>query len=94
MALIIFQYHKVAEEENTFIVTYGDGTVEDLSGGMPVDPASYVTIVYAVTNNATKYHNLQVCDYQTNSRVLTLDEAIAEGLQPCEKCVLTEEAAG
>ena len=76
------------ETESVFTVTYGDGTVENLNEGttMPVDPASYVTIVYAVTNNATKYHSQQVCDYQTNSRILTLDEARAEGLLPCEKC--------
>ena len=80
---------------STFTVTYGDGTVDDLTaasglivgeGGLPVDPATYVTIVYAVTNNATRFHTLQVCDFQTNSRVLTLDEALAEGLLPCEKC--------
>ena len=78
------------ETESVFTVTYGDGTVENLNEGttMPVDPASYVTIVYAVTNNATKYHSQQVCDYVTNARVPTLDDAIAEGLQPCEKCVL------
>jgi len=89
-------YNSVPETESVFTVTYGDGTVDDLNGGgsLPIDPASYVTIVYAVTNNATKYHSLPVCDYQTNSRILTLDEAIAEGLQPCEKCVLNPDAAG
>ena len=89
-------YYDVQDTENVFTVTYSDGTVDDLNGGgtLPVDPASYVTIVYAVTNNATKYHNLPVCDYQTNGRILTLDEAIAEGLQPCEKCVLSGNAAG
>lgn len=89
-------YNTEPETETVFTVTYGDGTVDDLTGGsaLPVDPASYVTIVYAVTNNATKYHNLQVCDMQTNSRILTLEEAIAEGLQPCEKCVLSADAAG
>ncbi|MBO4298267.1 MAG: hypothetical protein IKS52_10460 [Clostridia bacterium] len=89
-------YNAIPESGSVFTVTYGDGTVDDLTGGsaLPVDPASYVTIVYAVTNNATKYHNLQVCDMQTNSRILTLDEAIAEGLQPCEKCVLSANAAG
>jgi|GEM_PF-6516615 len=87
----------VAPPENPggFTITYGDGTVDDLNGGaLPVDPASYVTIVYAVTNNATKYHSQPVCELQTNSRVLTLDEAVAEGLQPCEKCVLSDSAAG
>lgn len=84
-------YNVVPDEPQTFTVTYGDGTVDDLTGGegsLPVDPATYVTIVYAQAENATRYHNLQVCDYVTNARVLTLDDAIAEGLQPCEKCVL------
>ena len=85
-------YNAVPDEQpQTFTVTYGDGTVEDLTGGesgFPVDPAAYVTIVYAQAENATRYHSQQVCDYVTNARVLTLDDAIAEGLQPCEKCVL------
>ena len=76
----------------------GTGTITDETGenagetagetvvSKPIDPATYVTIVYAVTNNATYFHTLPVCDYQTNSRVLTLDDALAEGLVPCEKC--------
>ena len=88
---------------STFTVTYGDGTVDDLTnpgglivgeGGLPVDPATYVTIVYAQVENATLYHSQEVCDYVTYPRVLTLDEAVAEGLQPCEKCVLSQDAAG
>lgn len=43
-------------------------------------------IVYAVTNNASSYHLAPVCDMQENNRQLTLSEALAEGLQPCEKC--------
>ncbi len=74
------------DQQGALTVTYGDGTVEDLSGGLPLDPTSYVTIVYAVTENAMRFHTQPVCDYQTNGRVLTLDEALAEGLQPCEKC--------
>ena len=86
----------VPQTPSVFTVTYGNGTVDDLTGGggLPVDPASYVTIVYAQAENATRYHNLQICDYVSNPRVLTLDEAIAEGLQPCEKCVLSQNAAG
>ena len=69
-----------------------DGVVpgeDQAEGGEDIkylDPATYVTIVYAVTNNATYFHTQKVCDYQTNSRILTLDDALAEGLIPCEKC--------
>ena len=84
------------EAPSTFTVTYGDGTVDDLTGtgSMPVDPATYVTIVYAQAENATLYHSNEICDYVSYPRVLTLDEAVAEGLQPCEKCVLSQDAAG
>ena len=89
-----------SQESETFVVTYGDGSSENLGGDdqtaqtgeattdqeKPLDPLTYTTVVYAVTNNATYFHTQQVCDYQTNSRILTLDEARAEGLLPCEKC--------
>ncbi len=45
------------------------------------------TTVFAVTNNATSYHLYEICDTQTNNRVLTLQQALDEGLTPCEKCV-------
>ena len=83
----------VPDTPSAFTVTYGDGSVDGV-GTMPVDPASYVTIVYAVADNPKFYHNLEVCDNQANPRVMTLDEAIAAGLLPCEKCVLSSEAAG
>ena len=73
-------------DDTGYTVTYGDGTVDMVGGELPTDPALDVTLVYAVTNNATYYHAQQVCDLQTNSRVLTLDDAIAEGLLPCPKC--------
>ncbi|MBR3504190.1 MAG: hypothetical protein IKO07_08085 [Clostridia bacterium] len=81
---------------STYTVTYGDGTVEDLnaSGSLPVDPATYVTIVYAQAENAVLYHSQSICDYVNYPRILTLDEAVAEGLRPCEKCVLSQDAAG
>ena len=86
----------VPDTPSTFTVTYGDGTVDDLTGtgAMPIDPATYVTIVYAQADNATLYHSQEVCDYVSYPRVLTLDEAVAEGLQPCDKCVLSQNAAG
>lgn len=70
-------------------ITYGDGTTEETltqDGELPVDPLSQVTIVYAVTNNAQYYHSQEICDMQTNSRRLILEDAISEGLKPCEKC--------
>ena len=70
-------------------MTYDDGTTESTaaqSGELPMDPTTQVTIVYAVTNNAQYYHKQEVCDMQTNSRRLLLQDAIAEGLQPCSKC--------
>ena len=45
------------------------------------------TVVYAVTNNASSYHLYQICDSQENHRGMMLWEALAEGLEPCEKCV-------
>ena len=65
----------------------------DFFGGEPTqepvsaDPASLTaeSTVYAVTNNASSYHMLQICDMQENHRMLTLAEAVAEGLLPCEK---------
>ena len=62
-------------------------------GELPIEPVVQIPIVYAVTNNATYYHYQQMCDMQNNSRALTLVEAVAEGLLPCEKCVLAAEAA-
>lgn len=72
-----------------YTVTYGDGTTEGTTtqdGELPMDPTTQVTIVYAVTNNAQYYHKQEICDMQTNSRRLILQDAIAEGLQPCSKC--------
>ena len=72
-----------------YTVTYGDGTTEGTAtqeGELPMDPTTQVTIVYAVTNNAQYYHKQEICDMQTNSRRLLLQDAIAEGLQPCTKC--------
>lgn len=43
--------------------------------------------VYAVTNNASSYHLFEICETQTNNRALTLQQALDEGLKPCEKCV-------
>ena len=43
--------------------------------------------VYAVTNNASSYHLYEICELQTNNRALTLQQALNEGLKPCEKCV-------
>ena len=72
-----------------YTVTYSDGTTEGTTtqdGELPMDPTTQVTIVYAVTNNAQYYHKQEVCDMQTNSRRLLLEDAIAEGLEPCSKC--------
>ena len=80
-------YADAAQEGYT--VTYGDGTTEGTAaqdGELPMDPTTQVTIVYAVTNNAQYYHKQEICDMQTNSRRLILEDAIAEGLQPCSKC--------
>ncbi len=71
----------------------------DFFGGEPTqepvsaDPASLTaeSTVYAVTNNASSYHMLQICDMQENHRMLTLAEAVAEGLLPCEKCATVTE---
>lgn len=75
-----------------FTVSYGTPVTDEngvvIEDQLPVDPASQVTIVYAVTNNATYYHSQQMCDMQNNSRRLLLEDAIAEGLKPCEKCVV------
>ena len=72
-----------------YTVTYGDGTTEGTAaqdGELPMDPTAQAIIVYAVTNNAQYYHKQEICDMQTNSRRLLLQDAIAEGLQPCTKC--------
>lgn len=45
------------------------------------------TTVYAVTNNASSYHLYEICETQMNNRALTLQQALDEGLTPCEKCV-------
>ena len=77
------------EGQDGYTVTYGDGTTEGTTtqdGELPMDPTTQVTIVYAVTNNAQYYHKQEICDMQTNSRRLILQDAIAEGLQPCSKC--------
>ena len=78
-----------AENGDGYTVTYGDGTTEGTTtqdGELPMDPTTQVTIVYAVTNNAQYYHKQEICDMQTNSRRMLLQDAIAEGLQPCSKC--------
>ncbi len=49
------------------------------------------SIVFAVTNNASSYHLYEICDFQENRRALTLAQAIAEGLNPCEKCAVLSE---
>ena len=72
-----------------YTVTYGDGTTEGTAaqdGELPMDPTAQAIIVYAVTNNAQYYHKQEICDMQTNSRRMLLEDAIAEGLQPCSKC--------
>lgn len=58
-----------------------------------IDPSTLTaeSTVYAVTNNASSYHTLPVCDMQENHRMLTLAEAVAEGLVPCEKCATITE---
>ena len=48
-------------------------------------------IVFAVTNNASSYHLYEICDFQENRRALTLAQALAEGLTPCEKCAALSE---
>ncbi len=82
-------YGAGAPIDEGYQITYGDGTTESTytqDGELPIDPLSQVTIVYAVTNNAQYYHSQQVCEMQNNSRALILQDAIAEGLQPCSKC--------
>ena len=77
------------ETTEGYTVTYSDGTTEGTTtqdGELPMDPTTQVTIVYAVTNNAQYYHKQEICDMQTNSRRLILEDAIAEGLEPCSKC--------
>ena len=72
-----------------YTVTYGNGTTEGTAaqdGELPMDPTAQAIIVYAVTNNAQYYHKQEICDMQTNSRRMLLEDAIAEGLQPCSKC--------
>lgn len=49
------------------------------------------SIVFAVTNNASSYHIFDICDFQENHRALTLQNALDEGLAPCEKCIGTTE---
>ncbi len=49
------------------------------------------SIVFAVTNNASSYHLYEICDFQENRRALTLGQALAEGLTPCEKCAVLSE---
>lgn len=51
-------------------------------GGLTPD-----TTVFAVTNNASSYHLYEICGTQTNNRALTLQQALNEGLKPCENCV-------
>ena len=72
-----------------YTVTDGNGTTEGTAaqdGELPMDPTAQAIIVYAVTNNAQYYHKQEICDMQTNSRRMLLEDAIAEGLQPCSKC--------
>lgn len=42
--------------------------------------------VYAVRTNATQYHAGKKCEKQSNRRKLLLEDALAEGLEPCPKC--------
>ncbi len=44
------------------------------------------TTVYAVFNNAQRYHAQRVCGNQTNGRELTVEEAMREALSPCPDC--------
>ena len=45
------------------------------------------TTVYCVTvSGARFYHTASECDGQQNPRALTVQEALAEGLEPCSKC--------
>lgn len=44
------------------------------------------TTVYAVYRNASRYHSQMVCGTQSNSRALTVREAMMEALSPCPDC--------
>ena len=65
------------------------GVVADPGVAQPDDSTALTdeSIVYAVTNNASSYHLMPVCEMQENNRSLTLREALDEGLEPCPKCV-------
>ena len=45
------------------------------------------TVVYAYNGNGARYyHKEQVCNTQTNYRVLTIEEALYNGMGPCPEC--------
>ena len=44
------------------------------------------TIVYSVYSHANRYHAQPVCGKQTNSRELTVQQAMLEALSPCPDC--------
>ena len=45
------------------------------------------TVVYAYNGNGARYyHREQVCNTQTNYRVLTIEEALYNGMGPCPEC--------
>ena len=44
------------------------------------------TVVYSVYHNAKYYHADSICNGQTNSRMLTIRDALREGLGPCPDC--------
>lgn len=44
------------------------------------------TIVYAVYSHANRYHAQRECGNQTNSRELTVRQAMLEALSPCPDC--------
>jgi hypothetical protein len=72
----------------------GAGAPENTAGqaaveSAPTTPPSDSIIVYSVKNNAALYHSADVCDGQSNRRSLTLTVALAEGLKPCPKCIVT-----
>ena len=86
---VLAGYGNAAQTPEPAADAYDDGTTEGTAaqdGELPMDPTAQAIIVYAVTNNAQYYHKQEICDMQTNSRRMLLEDAIAEGLQPCSKC--------
>ena len=67
----------VGGQENT-----GEDVGEDTGEAMTLD-----TVVFTLAEGGGTYHLLEVCDGVQNDMTMTLEEALLQGLEPCETCV-------